>query len=327
MTDDIWRPEDNDSGRRRPGRLEAEMDAFDDSEFGGPLFGDTSENQVTPARRMSERSAESTRTGPSRPRADPGRLQLDEDGSGAMQHWTEDATGEVPAIAQPSTRPRRSRRLVDVHLDAPLDAQRSMSQHPASTKTGPSRPPADPVGYGSMRTAQVPCSTGPKMPQARCPRLLPQPSNPTPQTISTSGRRSPPTLRSGKKATQSIRRRVRCRPLLPTRRARSRGRTHRSSRWRQPSTCRPKSMTRPPSSTTSSHPHLANRHASPSGPIRRECHVGPSHNAAEAVRVNVRRAPAVRRPVPSGICPLPSPPAWRWPPCSWQRRCGAHSGP
>ena len=47
MTDDIWRPdEDGGADRRRPGRFEAEMDAFDDSEFGGPLFGDTSENSV-----------------------------------------------------------------------------------------------------------------------------------------------------------------------------------------------------------------------------------------------------------------------------------------
>ena len=142
MTDDIWRPEDNDSGRRRPGRLEAEMDAFDDSEFGGPLFGDTTEHDVVsssdsvgaaaaepsvepdpliargPIAESDVFGAATTASNdapdavaaepqpvdewPESPSGGAGRLQLDEDGSGAMRHWTEDATGEVPVI-EPTT--------------------------------------------------------------------------------------------------------------------------------------------------------------------------------------------------------------------------------
>ena len=45
MSDDMWRP--GDKNPRRPGPLESEMDAFDDDEFGGPLFGETSEQPVT----------------------------------------------------------------------------------------------------------------------------------------------------------------------------------------------------------------------------------------------------------------------------------------
>jgi len=145
MTDDIWRPEDNDSGRRRPGRLEAAMDAFDDSEFGGPLFGDTAENDVaTNTAAAGETARESDGFGsaapatsepaetaaptaaataagavsvpdstadsaandwPESPSGGAGRLQLDEDGSGAMRHWTEDATGEVPVIEPAAAQP------------------------------------------------------------------------------------------------------------------------------------------------------------------------------------------------------------------------------
>ena len=91
MTDDIWRPEDNDSAKRRPGRLEAEMDAFDDSEFGGPLFGDGSEQQVTPRADAAENPSP-TDDRPESPSGGSGRLQLDEDGSGAMPHWSEAAS-------------------------------------------------------------------------------------------------------------------------------------------------------------------------------------------------------------------------------------------
>ncbi|NND74016.1 MAG: phosphatidate cytidylyltransferase [Ilumatobacter sp.] len=88
MTDDRWRPEnpDDDDAGRRPGRLEAEMDRFDDDEFGGPLFADTSETEVT------KPDAE----------PEPERLSLDEDDSGAMPHWTESATGDVPKIDRPA---------------------------------------------------------------------------------------------------------------------------------------------------------------------------------------------------------------------------------
>ena len=92
MTDDNWRPHDqnDDAARRRPGKLEAEMDQFDDEEFGGPLFGDTSEHAVT--------------DGESGPLTGSGLLRMDDD-SGAMPHWTEQATGEVPRIDRPEPSP------------------------------------------------------------------------------------------------------------------------------------------------------------------------------------------------------------------------------
>ncbi len=78
MSDDIWRSDDD--GNRRPGRRESEMDSFDDDEFGGPLFGDTSEQPV----------AESGQ-------GDSERLSFGED-TGSMPHWTEPPTGELPEI-------------------------------------------------------------------------------------------------------------------------------------------------------------------------------------------------------------------------------------
>lgn len=86
MTDDIWR---NDNGRdesasgRRPGRFESEMDDFDDSEFGGPLFDDDSEG--TSASPIGSTGENST-------------LSLDDDSTGPLPHWTEPPTGEVPKI-------------------------------------------------------------------------------------------------------------------------------------------------------------------------------------------------------------------------------------
>ena len=66
------------------------MDQFDDEEFGGPLFGDTSEHAVT--------------DGESGPLTGSGLLRMDDD-SGAMPHWTEQATGEVPRIDRPEPSP------------------------------------------------------------------------------------------------------------------------------------------------------------------------------------------------------------------------------
>ena len=108
MTDDIWRPDEEESAdRRRPGRLEAEMDAFNETEFGGPLFGDTSETSVVAADPPPERPTESapaatTGEWPESSSGGSGRLQMD-DPSGSMPHWTEDATGEVPVIERPAT--------------------------------------------------------------------------------------------------------------------------------------------------------------------------------------------------------------------------------
>lgn len=201
MSDDIWRPDDNDSGRRRPGRLEAEMDAFDDSEFGGPLFGDTSENDVVAsndpsggapvdpdgpvasdtrpdsdvfaaASRAADRAdraaadelaasepAPAERTSaddwPESPSGGAGRLRLDEDGSGAMRHWTEDATGEVPRIEPAAASPDPTDDL-DVWStftsDAPVWKEGDAVDKPSgSVPTAP----VDPTGEISWEDAPV----------------------------------------------------------------------------------------------------------------------------------------------------------------------------
>ncbi|MGB0113298.1 MAG: phosphatidate cytidylyltransferase [Ilumatobacteraceae bacterium] len=59
------------------------MDSFDDDEFGGPLFGATTEQPVVSLE--DELNAE--------------RLSFGSDDSGAMQPWTDPPTGEVPRIA------------------------------------------------------------------------------------------------------------------------------------------------------------------------------------------------------------------------------------
>ena len=178
MTDDIWRPEDNESGRRRPGRLEAEMDSFDDSEFGGPLFGDTSETDVVasplaaphPAEEPDVRSAASPAPSPvvddaaaarpvdawpESPSGGAGRLQLDEDGSGAMRHWTEDATGEVPVI-EPATAQADPTDDVDVWSTFTSDAPVWKEGDPVDRPSG-SVPtsPVDPTGEIAWEDAPV----------------------------------------------------------------------------------------------------------------------------------------------------------------------------
>jgi phosphatidate cytidylyltransferase len=72
---------DDGTSRRKPGPFESEMDSFDDDEFGGPLFGATTEQ---PAIGFDDLGAEP--------------LRLDSDDSGSMPHWTDPPTGEVPRI-------------------------------------------------------------------------------------------------------------------------------------------------------------------------------------------------------------------------------------
>jgi len=91
MTDDRWGVDDDDERddtgrdgeRRRPGPLESEMDSFDDDEFGGPLFGATTEQPVTSFDDDRDMAGESIRMG---------------DESGSLPHWTDPPTGEVPKI-------------------------------------------------------------------------------------------------------------------------------------------------------------------------------------------------------------------------------------
>jgi len=73
--------DDKAAPRHKPGPSESDMDAFDDAEFGGPLFGATTEQ---PAVSFDE--------------AAPGPTSLGGDDSGALPHWTDPPTGEVPRI-------------------------------------------------------------------------------------------------------------------------------------------------------------------------------------------------------------------------------------
>lgn len=140
------------------------MDAFDDSEFGGPLFGDTSETPVTeapepePARRAAEAAPEPAARDDVWPESASGgseRLSLDEDGSGAMQHWTENATGEVPAIAPAAIEPDPTDDL-DVWSTFTSDAPVWKEGDPVDAPSGVvPMAPADPTGEISWEDAPV----------------------------------------------------------------------------------------------------------------------------------------------------------------------------
>ena len=87
MSDDRKQPDDHadDGSRPHPGAFEADMDSFDPEEFGGPLFGTTTEQPVTSLEE--ELNAE--------------RISFGSDDSGALPHWTDPPTGEVPKISVP----------------------------------------------------------------------------------------------------------------------------------------------------------------------------------------------------------------------------------
>ena len=162
MTDDIWRPDEEGSAdRRRPGRFEAEMEAFDEIEFGGPLFGDTSETPVVAAEPAPKRPTEpveadaSTGEWPESASGGSGRLQMD-DPSGSMQHWTEDATGEVPVIGRPNPAADPTDDL-DVWstftTDTPVWKEGDSVDKPSGRV--PAASPADPTGEISWEDAPI----------------------------------------------------------------------------------------------------------------------------------------------------------------------------
>jgi phosphatidate cytidylyltransferase len=78
--------DDKATSRRKPGPFESEMDSFDDEEFGGPLFGATTEQPVV---------------GFDDDEREPISFGTEE--SGAMPHWTDPPTGEVPRISAAET--------------------------------------------------------------------------------------------------------------------------------------------------------------------------------------------------------------------------------
>ncbi len=113
---------DDESGaRRKPGPFESKMDDFDDEEFGGPLFGSTTEQPVVsfddePAgERLSFGSGDQT---------------------GALPHWTDPPTGEIPRIAAAEQPP-------DPADDVDVWSSFASTNTP---ETAPSEAPKDPTG-------------------------------------------------------------------------------------------------------------------------------------------------------------------------------------
>ena len=84
-----WNDDDKAASRRKAGPFESEMDSFDDDEFGGPLFGATTEQPVV--------------SFDDEVRREP--IRFGSDDSGALPHWTDPPTGEIPRIAAAETPP------------------------------------------------------------------------------------------------------------------------------------------------------------------------------------------------------------------------------
>jgi phosphatidate cytidylyltransferase len=121
MSDDRRQGDEADSAsRRRPGSFESEMDSFDPEEFGGPLFGATTEQPVTSFDEDAVRE----------------RLSFGSDDSGSLPHWTDPPTGEIPKIpvAEPSESPTDD-----------LDVWSSFASEPAPAGE-PAEAPKDPTG-------------------------------------------------------------------------------------------------------------------------------------------------------------------------------------
>jgi phosphatidate cytidylyltransferase len=121
MSDDRRQGDEADSAsRRRPGSFESDMDSFDPDEFGGPLFGETTEQPVTSFDDDAARE----------------RLSFGSDDSGSLPHWTDPPTGEIPKIP------------VAEQPESPtddLDVWSSFASEPASAADA-SEAPRDPTG-------------------------------------------------------------------------------------------------------------------------------------------------------------------------------------
>jgi phosphatidate cytidylyltransferase len=115
--------DDEVTSRRKPGPFESEMDSFDDEEFGGPLFGATTEQPVV---------------GFDDDEREP--LSFGSEESGALPHWTDPPTGEVPRIAAAETSPDPTDDVdvwssfagsstADEAADAPKDPTGELSWH------------------------------------------------------------------------------------------------------------------------------------------------------------------------------------------------------
>jgi phosphatidate cytidylyltransferase len=189
MTDNIWRNDDGSdpaTSGRRPGRFESQMDDFDESEFGGPLFGDDSGGVSSAS--------------PHDPTGEHIGLSFGDDSTGPLPHWTEPATGELPKIEVPESDTAAGDEL-DVWStftsESPVWKEGDSVDAPSGTLTIQAEGPADPTG--ELRWEDDP-SDGAMMPAAIDP--VPEdaaPREPTRITIGTdpSGmpRRPDPTRR------------------------------------------------------------------------------------------------------------------------------------
>ncbi len=119
MSDDRRTSDDGSNGR--PGSFESDMDSFDPDEFGGPLFGATTEQPITSI--DDELAAE--------------RISFGTDDSGSLPHWTDPPTGEIPRIP------------VTDKPESPtddLDVWSSFSSDSGPASPGAPEAPKDPTG-------------------------------------------------------------------------------------------------------------------------------------------------------------------------------------
>ena len=120
MSDD--RRTSDDGSNARQGSFESDMDSFDPEEFGGPLFGATSEQPITSI--DDELAAE--------------RISFGTDDSGSLPHWTDPPTGEVPKIPV-TDRPESPTDDLDVWSSFSSDSG-------AASSPGTPEAPKDPTG-------------------------------------------------------------------------------------------------------------------------------------------------------------------------------------
>ena len=123
--------DDKSTKGRKPGPFESEMDSFDEDEFGGPLFGATTEQ---PAVGFDDDKGEP--------------LSFGSDDSGALPHWTDPPTGEVPRIDAAEAAPdptedvdvwssfAGSATSDDAAVEAPKDPTGELSWHDDPTVDG-----------------------------------------------------------------------------------------------------------------------------------------------------------------------------------------------
>lgn len=163
MSDDRWK--DESERRRAAGRYESDMDSFEDDEFGGPLFGETTEQ---PAVTLDEEIQGE-------------RLSFGNDDSGALPHWTDPPTGEVPSIGRAELPERDPTDDLDVWSSfASATDDESAAIEPPKDPTGElswhdDPAPADPTGAAgpeSGSTAAVAAGAATAEPARREPARI-----------------------------------------------------------------------------------------------------------------------------------------------------------